>query len=86
MLNVALYSTGIFESCGVPNYFLKEQDFNLIVKDETARRSLIAQLGEGVCVGLLGTKTPQGYVEEEQQAVIPSDDERKGDMGYYEKL
>ena len=85
MINIALYSDGAFESCGVPNYFLKDEDLKTLIEDEQCRDDFIAEYGEGACVGVLGRETPDGYVEDDEFC-LPDDAMRKGDLGFYEQL
>ena len=85
MINMALYSDSVFESCGVPNYFLSDSDLKTLLEDEQSRGAFISEYGEGVCVGVLGKKTPYGY-EEDDEVPLPDDSMRKGDLSFYEQL
>lgn len=85
MINIALYSDGVFESCGVPNYFLFDADLKALLQDDAFRDAFIAKFGEGVCVGTLGKRTPAGFVED-TDFELPEEDLRKGDLSFYEKL
>lgn len=86
MLNIAIYNTGSLEAVGSPDLWFSAEDLQFIMENETARSDLIHKFGEGICIGVLGTETAEGFVESEVSVEILPDDMRKGDLSFYEKL
>lgn len=85
-MNLALYDDFVTESVGYPDIFLHNEDFKLIVEDSIARKEFIEKFGNGICIGVLGKQTEEGFIEEECNINIPNDIFREGDFSYYGKL
>lgn len=86
MYCVAIYSSGCFEATGYPNVFFSDDDLTYVMENEMARKDLISEYGEGVCVGRLGCATPEGFVEDEESPTFPKDLERRADLSFYENV
>ena len=75
----------ICEALGCPTLFLKNEDFSELILNVTNRAKFVQEFGEGITVGVLGEKTPEGYVDKSFKVDITLE-EPKGDLCYYEQL
>lgn len=85
MINVAVYSDGIYEAVGVPSIFLDNSNFVRLLSEKSVRDDVIKLFGNGVCVGRLGVCV-DGVYEDEQTCSLPENCGEEGDLGYFEGL
>lgn len=84
MTNVILTEHGIIEGTGVPSYFLKDHDFEAVLKHPEAAKQLYGQFGQ-CCIGRLGVPGKDGIYREQKFHFSPDAGER-GELSYYEKI
>ena len=86
MVSLSLNRDGsVVESSSSPQYYLSNTDFNNMLVNTDIVKSLVERLGDGVTVGILGSLTVDGYVEDKIK-IEPNLEQEQGDLSFYTKL
>lgn len=76
----------VVESSGTPNYYLENKDFNNMLINPDLVKAMVERLGDGITVGILGSLTSEGYVEDTIKIEPTLEEPEQGDLSFYTKL
>lgn len=71
---------------GVPDYFVSDEDFNLLLTDERKAKELYSYLGRDICIGRLGLLEDDVYNEKDYKVNEFNLDSSGKGMSFYEKV
>lgn len=86
MFSAMLRKDGFIDGIGKPQIFVTQEDLFFVLQNASVREAFVDKYGQGICIGILGSKSMNGWVESELHLDLPADVNRRGNLSYYAKL